>query len=71
MLCMVLWRVGEYPVDKSIICTKNGVSKGSWLIDFLCIKTLAIKKYYMVKKRIKDLYRPMAVGSNRRCNDEI
>jgi hypothetical protein len=28
MLCMVLWRYREYPVDKSIISTRDGVSKG-------------------------------------------
>jgi len=67
---MVLWRVREYPVDKSIIRTRNGVRKGFWLIEFLCLKTLLIKKIYFMKKRIKDLYRPMTAAPNRGCEDE-
>ena len=71
MLCMVLWRCGEYPVDKSIVPTRNGVSKGFWLIDFRCLKIGVIKKYYNVKKSIKNLYHAMAMGPKSGCSDEI
>jgi hypothetical protein len=67
---MVLWRVREYPVDKSIIRTRNGFSKGFRLIAFLFRKTMLIKKNYIMKKRIKDLYRAMAVAPKRGCGDE-
>jgi hypothetical protein len=33
MLCMDLWRHGEYPVDKSCFMARNCVSKGFWFID--------------------------------------
>jgi hypothetical protein len=46
---MVLWREREYPVDKSLVVTANGVSKGFQLIDFPCLKVKVIKKYYIVK----------------------
>jgi len=67
---MVLWRVREYPVDKSIIRTRNGVSKGFRLIAFLSRKAMLIKKNYIMKKRIKDLYRTMTAAPKRGCGDE-
>ena len=57
MLCMVLWRLREYPVDKSEFISTNGASNGSWLFDFLHLKNTLIKKYYFVKKCIKKLNR--------------
>jgi hypothetical protein len=71
MLCMVLWRYREYPVDKSVACTENGSSKGFWLIDFSCLKIRPIKKYYRVKLCIKNLYRALEARPNQGCRDEI
>jgi hypothetical protein len=36
-------------VDKSLVFTTNGISKGYQLIDFPRLKAEAIKKYYIVK----------------------
>jgi hypothetical protein len=61
MLCIVLWRGREYPVDKSDFIAVNGVSNGSWLFDCPYLKNKRIKKYYFVKKCIKKMYRcPLA-----------
>ena len=61
MLCMVLWRHREYPVDKSGFITANGVSNGSWLFDYFYLINTRIKKYYFVKKCIKKMNRyPLA-----------
>jgi hypothetical protein len=45
MLCMVLWRWGEYPVDKSWFMARNRVSKGYWFIHLTCLSFVLIKKY--------------------------
>ena len=45
MLCMNLWRQGEYPVDKSCFLARNRVSKGFWFIDSTCLWFMPIKKY--------------------------
>ena len=52
MLCMSLWRLREYPVDKSALVVTNGVSKGFQSVDFGWLKSGAIKKYDYVKKFI-------------------
>jgi len=37
MLCMDLWRQGEYPVDKSSFPVRNRVSKGFQVVDLSCL----------------------------------
>ena len=71
MLCMSLWRYREYPVDKLAFIARNGVSKGFWLIDFIYLEISLIKKYYFVKKFIKNMYKPITVKSNSGCRNEI
>jgi hypothetical protein len=71
MLCMALWRPGEYLVDKSVFIARNGVRKGFWLIDSIYLENSLIKKYYFVKKFIKNMYKPITVNSNPGCRNEI
>lgn len=61
MLCMSLWRQGEYPVDKSVLAVTNGVSKGFQSVAFVCLSSGAIKKYDYVKKFI-DFLNPAPVA---------
>ncbi len=57
MLCMDLWREGEYPVDKLLPMAAGGVSQGFQAIDFSNRKNERIKNYYQVKSFIKKMYR--------------
>ena len=45
MLCMDLWRLREYLVDKSLFPARNRVNKGFWLIDLTCLWFTLIKNY--------------------------
>jgi len=60
MLCMDLWREGEYPVDKLFPVAAGGVSQGFQVIDISYRKNKLIKNYYQVKSFIKKMYRKSA-----------
>jgi hypothetical protein len=71
MLCMDLWREGEYPVDNLHVRTESGVSKGFCFVAVSYPETSRIKKYYYVKNFIKKLYRARPTLSNRGDIDDV
>ena len=46
MLCMDLWRLREYPVDKLLFEAEKRTSKAFRWIDLLFRRFTVIKKYY-------------------------
>ena len=44
MLCMDLWRLREYPVDKSRFLARNRDSKGFRIIDLTCLLFVLVNK---------------------------
>jgi len=60
MLCMDLWRLREYPVDKLLFKAEKRASKGFRWNDLSPCRFEGIKKFYKVKKCIKNLYGPLS-----------